>query len=177
MKTMSLIDVFENKLTQDVKTFNLIFKQTKIRDFPSDASVEIKELHAEDKRRILVGEDVIFLRIVQVKRKRKTKKKQERKYILKREKSSPSPVVLPDIFIKLKPTEFMVFQAIKLLGKIDSIEELSKQISICSKTIGQVIKKLIKTDMITADKISLDGKPLLRLGLTQKTIDANMFLQ
>jgi predicted transcriptional regulator len=174
MKTRSLIDVFENKLTQDVKTFNLIFKQTKIRSFPSDAIVEIKELHAEDKRRILVGEDVIFLRIVQVKRKRKTKKK-EKQYILKQVSATNS--CLPDVFMKLKPSEFMVFQAIKFLDCIDSIEELSKQMCLNRRTISEVVQKLIKMNMIKTEKVTVDGQPSLRLHLTQNVANDTMVLQ
>lgn len=176
MKKMSLIDVFENKLSQDVKTFNSIFKQTKIKNYPSDSSVEIKELHAGDKRRIVIGEnkEEILLKIVQVRRKRKRKKK-EKEFILK--KVSAVNSTLPEIFMKLKPSEFMVFQAIKLIGCSDSIEELSKQMCICSKTISQVVQKLIKMNMIETEKASVDGKPSLRLYLTQHSVNDTMVLQ
>jgi predicted transcriptional regulator len=176
MKNKSLIDVFESKLSQDVKTFNLIFKQTKIKDYPSDASVEIKELHAGDKRRIVIGEnkEEILLKIVQIKRKRKRKKK-EKQYILKQVTAINS--CLPDVFMKLKPSEFMVFQAIKLLDCVDSIEELSKQMCLNRKTISQVVQKLIKMNMIRTEKVAVDGQPSLRLHLTQPLVNDTMVLQ
>lgn len=176
MKTTSLIDVFESKPLQDVKTFNSIFKQTKIKNYPSDASVEIKELHAGDKRRIVIGEnrEEILLKIVQSRRKPRRKKK-EKEFILKKVSAVNSS--LPEIFMKLKPSEFMVFQAIKLVGCSDSIEELSKQMCLNRRTISQVVQKLIKMGMIETEKASVDGKPSLRLHLTQQPISDNMVLQ
>ncbi len=165
MKNFSLIEKFENSFVQDVGTFNSIFKQTPILGFSSDLQVEIKEILKGDERRIVVGDQIIFHKIIQTSPKSKAHRKNIDISILKK----VSPVQkkqLPDIFLKLSPSEFMVHQAITLLGCIDGIEELSKQICLTGKTIYPIIKKLTDMGVVHTEKVSVDGKPLLRLHLT-----------
>jgi hypothetical protein len=180
MKNISLIEIFENCLNQDVQTFNLVFKKTPILGFSHSTSVEIKDLHEGDKRRIIVGDEVIFLKIVQENRKRKVpKKKKVDLGILK--KVSATGITgfygkLPLIFKKLTPREFMVYQAITMLECVDGIEELSKQMSLNRKTISQAVKSLTDLGVIRSEKVSAEGKPLLRLHLTQQSVDGNISL-
>jgi DNA-binding MarR family transcriptional regulator len=165
MDNVSLIEIFENHSIQNVDTFNSIFKKTPIVGFDPNTEVEIKDLHKGDERKIRVGDQVIFLKIIQLKRKPRTRKKTTDLGILKKV-SAIEKKQLPDIFLKLSPSEFMVHQAIALLGCIDGIEELSKQISLTGKTISPIIKKLTEMGLVHTERVSADGKPLLRLHLT-----------
>lgn len=178
MKNISLIEVFESSLIQDVQTFNIIFKKTPIVGFAPDTNVEIKDLHEGDKRRILVGDEVIFLKIVQEAQKKRVPKKVNLGILKK--VSTPSTKgfysKLPDIFKKLSPHEFMVYQAINMLECIDGIEELSKQMALSRKTISSAVKKLTQLGVIRSEKVSAEGRTLTRLHLTQQSLDGSMFL-
>ena len=180
MKNISLIEVFESSLIQDVQTFNAIFKKTPITGFNPDTTVEIKDLHEGDKRRIFVGSEVIFLKIVQENRKKKIKaKKKPDAGILKKVSSSGVRgfyAKLPQIFKKLTPREFMVYQAMTMLECVDGIEELSKQMSLNRKTISQAVRSLTELGVIKSEMVSSEGKPLLRLHLTHQSVDGNMSL-
>lgn len=163
MKNLNLIEVFENKPAQDVGTFNAIFKQTPIMGFSFDTPVQIKELNQGDERRIAVGDSTILLKIVQSKH--KPKEKAKKISVLKKTSSEPSKE-LPEIFKKLNPSEYMVYNAILLLGKVNSIEEFSKKINLTRKTISAVIKRLSEMKMISTELVSVEGVPSLTIHLT-----------
>jgi predicted HTH transcriptional regulator len=158
----SLIEIFESKPAQDVGTFNRIFKKTRIKGYPKDAEVEIHGLFSEDKRKITIGNDTIYMRIVQPKKKPK-KPKQEYVYMLP--KSEASDAKLPEIYKTLKPSQFMIYMAIQTMGAVDGIEELARQLSIESKTIRNNIKDLIELKLIRTEMVSVNGKSVLKLSI------------
>jgi len=164
MENKSLIELFENKAFQDVGTFNSIFTQTPILGFSADTEVEIKELTAGGTRRIVIAGQDVFMDIKQATPKTNNRIKTKIKPLKK--VNNLEKRTLPEVFKILKPTEFLVYQAIKFLGSVDSIEQLSKQISINRKTISLNIKKLKKMNLIVTEKVSSNGQPLLRLHLT-----------
>lgn len=163
MKNLNLIEVFENKPFQDVGTFNSIFKQTPIVGFSFDTPVQIKELNQGDERKILVGDATIFLKIIQSKH--KPKEKIKKIPILKKAFSEPSKE-LPEIFRKLNPTEYMIYNALLILGKINSIEEFSKKINVSRRTISNAVKRLSDMKMISTELASVNGNPSLTIHLT-----------
>jgi hypothetical protein len=163
MKNLNLIEVFENKPFQDVGTFNSIFKQTPIVGFSFDTPVQIKELNQGDERKILVGDATIFLKIIQSKH--KPKEKIKKIPVLKKAFSETSKE-LPEIFRKLNPTEYMIYNALLILGKINSIEEFSKKINVSRRTISNAVKRLSDMKMISTELASVNGNPSLTIYLT-----------
>lgn len=176
MKNISLIERFENSSVQNVETFNTIFKQTPITGFPLDLNVEIREISKGDERKIIVGDETILLKIIQTGPKAKIPKKFVDISILKKVPSAQKKE-LPDIFLKLSPSEFMVHQALSILGCVDGIEQLSKQICIHRKTISQAIKNLSAVGMVHTERVWTGGKDVLRLRLTQHPANDSMVLQ
>ncbi len=144
-KDMNLIEIFENKPFQDVGTFNSIFKLTPILGYPSEVEVEIKELGKDNQRKIIVGNDVIFMDITQkkmIKGARKTviKKSTQKIEIVEKE--------FPNIFRVLTPTQFMLYEAIRSVGEVDGIEQLSRATNIQRRTVTNNLKKLIQLGMV-----------------------------
>lgn len=167
MKNVSLIEVFENKPVQDVGTFNSIFKLTPIMGFPFNTEVEIQELSAGDERKIIVGESTIFLNINQFAVPKQKKKEQPPRVQLKKVAKNTNKNQLPNVFKMLNPSEFMVYEAIKFFQYVDGIEELSKELNLSRRTIYTALKKLSSAKLVYTEKVSLNGKPLLRLHLIQ----------
>lgn len=176
---MNLIEKFENKPFQDVGTFNAIFTKTPILGFDSNTPVEIKNIVA-GKRRVLVGNSEIFLDlrmrsapIAEIKKTREGRKVKVRRV------SEKKKLKLPDFYRMLKPSEFVVYSAIKEAKEIDGMEELSRVIGITNKTIAQTIKRLVKLKLVQTEcvagpsgsftKIKIDTSSLLE----QNTTNAN----
>lgn len=143
---MSLIELFESKPFQDVGTFNSIFKKTPILGYSSNCSVEIGELF-RDKRKVIVGEsDILLLDLTEKKVKVEPKKPKVKNNSIKRialEKKD-----LPKIFTILTPTQFMIYEAIKSVGIVDSLSHLSEQIRLERKTISINLKKLEELGLV-----------------------------
>lgn len=158
----SLIEIFENKPYQDVGTFNSVFKKTPILGYPANTEVEIHGLFPEDKRKITIGDDVLYMKIVQPKKK---PKKPRQEYIPKLPKADASNKKLPEIYKILKPSQFMVYTAIQTMGEVNGIEELSQQLSIDRRTVSDNIKHLVKLKLVRTEAVSVNGKSVLKLSV------------
>lgn len=158
----SLIEIFENKPVQDVDTFNRIFKKTKLIGFPKDAEVEIHGLFPEDKRKITIGNDTIYMKIVQPKKKPK-KPKQEYMHVLP--KAEAPDIKLPEIYKLLNPSQFMIYMAIQTLGEAGGIEDLSQQLSINRRTVHNNLKQLVKLKLVRTEMVSINGKSVLKISI------------
>lgn len=158
----SLIEIFENKPSQNVSTFNSIFKKTPILGYPAGTEVEIFELYPEDKRRIVVGDDILYLKIAQPKKKPK-KPKQEYMHILP--KTEISETKLPEIYKLLNPSQFMIYMAIQTLGEAGGIEDLSRQLSINRRTVYNNLKELVKLKLVRTEMVSIKGKSVLKISI------------
>jgi hypothetical protein len=159
----NLINIFEAQQTQDVKTFNTIFTETPIEGYPANTSVEIKGIYSQG-RLIIVGQDAIYMPIQQyaTKQPKKQAKQQYTPVLPKAEKNNKK---LPGIYGILKPSQFMIYSAIKELGSVGGIEELSEQLSIDRKTISKNLKELSKLKLIRTEKVSIEGKSVLKLSV------------
>jgi DNA-binding MarR family transcriptional regulator len=155
---MNLIEKFENMPFQDVETFNRIFKTTPILNKDKDLDVRICELTPSNMRRLVVGEETMFLDLTQKKntdfqkKKKVVNKKSNLKKVLKVSKK------LPDIYKILRPTEFMIYSAIKEAGEIHGVEELSRQIFVSNKSILANIPRLIELKLIKKEYVACDNK-------------------
>jgi hypothetical protein len=158
----SLIEIFENKLAQDVGTFNSIFKKTPILGYPADTKVEIHGLFPEDKRKIIVGDDTLYMTIVQPKKKPKKPKKGRIRIL---PIAQPTNKKLPEIYRLLNPSQFMIYMAVQTMGAVDGIQELARQLSIESRTIRNNIKHLIKLKLIRTESVAVNGKSVLKLSV------------
>jgi DNA-binding transcriptional ArsR family regulator len=149
---VDLIDKFENMPFQDVGTFNSIFKNCPILGVSFDTSVEIKEL-VKGERRVIVGSSEILIDLTKkaiLKNEPKVKKE-----LTKIKKSNPRrKLVLSEIYTLLKPTEFLIYCAIKESGEIDGVEELSRAIKISSKTIHANLKRLLELKLVKVEYVA-----------------------
>lgn len=166
---MNLIEKFENMPFQDVKTFNNIFKNSPITDFPFDLEVEIGHLTTDNQRKVKVGETIIFLNLTQkilagVRKVNKNNKKLEKVNLT-------TLKTLPAIYSKLTPTEFMTYLAIKELKEVDSITALSRVIPMTTKTISTCLIKLSNLGLIQKKKVSNGDKTFLKIVDTGKLLD------
>ena len=166
---MNLIEKFENMPFQDVKTFNSIFKNSPITDFPFDLEVEIGHLTTDNQRKVKVGETIIFLNLTQkilagVRKVNKNNKKLEKVNLT-------TLKTLPAIYSKLTPTEFMTYLAIKELKEVDSITALSRVIPMTTKTISTCLIKLSNLGLIQKKKVSNGDKTFLKIVDTGKLLD------
>jgi hypothetical protein len=155
---MNLIEKFENMPVQDVGTFNSIFKTTPIMGYDFSTEVQIYELKADNKRRIQVGNEVVFIDLTQ----RKSIKEEKRvTFVRPRGKLNKSKKIsreLPKVYKILKPTEFMIYSAIKEVGEVSGIEELSRKISITNKTIIANLPRLIQLGLVKKQYVSCEGE-------------------
>jgi len=166
---MNLIEKFENMPFQDVKTFNSIFKNSPITDFPFDLEVEIGHLTTDNQRKVKVGETILFLNLTQkilagVRKVNKNNKKLEKVNLT-------TLKTLPAIYSKLTPTEFMTYLAIKELKEVDSITALSRVIPMTTKTISTCLIKLSNLGLIQKKKVSNGDKTFLKIVDTGKLLD------
>jgi predicted transcriptional regulator len=168
---MNLIEKFENMPFQDVGTFNSIFKNNPIMGFPFSLEVEIGNLTNDNKRKIKVGETVIFLDLTQksqVEVRRLEKKERKLQKV-----TSTKPKTLPVIYSMLTPTEFMVYLAIKELEKVDGINTLAKILPMTTKTISNCLLKLSRLDLVQKKKVYDGEKTFFKIIDTRKLLDNN----
>ena len=155
---MNLIEKFENSTNQTVETFNKIFTKTPITGCDSYSEVIIGELGKDNKRKVLVGNEVFYLDLTQKESFVKKEKVKSVKYESKLSRSTKISRKLPDIYRILRPTEFLIYCAIKEVGQIDGVEELSRQISISNKTIIANLPRLISLGLIKKEYVGCTGK-------------------
>jgi predicted DNA-binding transcriptional regulator len=174
---VNLIEKFENSLDQTVKTFNSIFTKTPIMGYDLTEEVVICELNKDNKRKVLVGNDVLFLDLTQ----KEIYIMQEKKAIVKKSskklnKSTKLSRNLPSIYRILKPTEFLIYSAIKEVGEVDGVEELSRQIGISNKSIIANLHRLVSLGLIKKEYVACSGVSgsFNKLSLN---LDANLILQ
>lgn len=156
---MNLIEVFENKPFQDVGTFNAVFKSTPILGFPSSTEVEIKELVSGGERRVLVGRETLFIDLTQKKAvvEKKRAKAEVRAGLSKLFKKKRRNQ-LPELYRKLSASEFMILSAVRELGEVDGISELTRNIALNRKTISQALPRLISLGLIKTERaVSSEG--------------------
>lgn len=159
---MSLIEKFENMPFQDVGTFNSIFTGSPILGFPFDTPVEIKEL-AAGTRRVIVGTETLYLELLQ-----KTKKVSEVKSSKVEEKSkfikvNKKSLNLSRVYRMLKPTEFMIYSAIKDAQEVHGIEEFSRHVGLSNKTISNNLKRLVELKLIKAEYVVCENGSFTKL--------------
>jgi predicted transcriptional regulator len=161
---MNLLDKFENMPFQDVGTFNSIFKTTPILNVDYSTRIEICEMHKDNTRKIIVGDEIIFMDLTQrnnmdFEKKKAVKKQSNFKKITKVIKE------LPTLYRTLKPTEFIIYSAIKELGEVHGIEELSRQISISNKTILINLPRLIELNLVKKEYVTCENGSFNKLSI------------
>ena len=164
---MNLIEVFEKKPFQDVGTFNAVFKTTPLLGFSSELEVEIKDL-VNGRRRLLVGEQEVFLDLTQTKLSRAFAEK-ETMPVLKEAKKKlfvkKQGIQLPEILRKLSPSEFMIYHALKEMGEVNGILELSRNISLTSKSIYNNLPRLVKLGLVKTSNVNSDKGNFLKISV------------
>lgn len=155
---MNLIEKFENMPVQDVGTFNSIFKTTPIMGYDFKTEVEIFELLPDNRRRVKVGDDTLFIDLTQRKSLREEKKPTFVRPEGRLTKSEKVSREIPRVYKILKPTEFMIYSAIKEVGEVSGIEELSRRISITNKTIIANLPRLIELGLVKKQYVACEGK-------------------
>lgn len=151
---MNLIDKFENMPVQDVGTFNSIFKHNPIMGFPFDAEVEICGIGKENTRVLKVNGEFIQKDLTYKMPTRKIIKETKTNNLEKVEFGTKK---LPEIYSKLKPTEFMIYSAVRELGFVVGIIELSKQLNINNKTVLTNLPKLIKLGLVRKERVATNS--------------------
>lgn len=152
---MNLIEKFEDMLAQDVGTFNSIFTTTPILGFNSDVEVRIGELCNGNQRKILVGSEVLLMDLTQ---KKSVKKEKKITFIKPKGGCTKVSANISNIYKILKPTEFMIYSAIKEVGEVDGIEELARKISVSNKTIISNLPRLIQLGLVKKKYVTVIGK-------------------
>lgn len=149
---MNLIEKFENMPFQDVGTFNSIFNQSPLIGYDFSLEVEIGDISFDNKRKVKVGNDVLFLDLTQksVKEIKKIKKVSSKRKLRRSEKTIK---ILPEIFTSLTSTQFLIYSAIKEAGEFDGVEELSRTLKITNKTIILNLKKLISLGYVKKELV------------------------
>lgn len=150
---MNLIKIFEEMPFQNVKSFNQVFKTTPIVGFDSDEDVRIGEMTIGNERRVYVGDSVLSMDLTQ-KKSIRVKKKVVEKPVKKLEMVEKTSREIPSVYKILKPTEFMIYSAIKEVGQVDGIQELSRKISISNKTILANLKRLTDLGLVTSKRVT-----------------------
>jgi len=151
---MNLIAKFESMPFQDVGTFNSIFKNTPILGFPFSSQVEIRGIVAGERRNILVGDTTVELDLTQGKNARDFQQPYVRRF---ENKVKPAKVVkvkpvLPIIYKQLTGTEFLIYSAVKELGEVHGITELSRHISLTTKSIYNNLPRLEKLGYVKTER-------------------------
>jgi hypothetical protein len=157
---MSLISEFESKPFQDVGTFNSIFKTTPILGFSSDLEVTILGMSTSG-RKVLVGETEIVLDLaVEKKPVVRTKQARVRKFA-KPEKTRE----LSLLYKELSPSEFMLYSAIKELGTVYGVSQVSRMVNLSFKTCVNCLKTLQERKLV---QVSGDYCGISKIVLTQE---------
>jgi hypothetical protein len=155
---MTLIDKFESMPFQDVGTFNSIFRSTPILGYGVGVEVEIRGVLTGNYRTIYVGKDHMQMDLTQRKLKTESVNRVKRlsSKAIKETKFSNRDVdglKLSPIFKDLKASEFLIYMAVKELGSVSGILELSRSISLTPKTIHNNIENLIKLGYLKKENI------------------------
>lgn len=167
---MNLIDQFESLPEQTVANFNAIFKNTPIKNIPLDAEVEIKDL-VSGLRRVLAGGEVFYLDLSVKKPKPapifpQKKKQQLKKTTASAKKKAPTVVTLPPNFKRLKPSEFKVLEALRILKTIEGVQKLSEMVGINRKTTAKCVDRLEKLGYLKK-KASSDNESILAINFVE----------
>ena len=164
----SLIDIFEESENQTVEQFNKVFKATKLLGYDDSEIVSIGELCAGNERVITIRGNTFRLNLEQ-----KTTKPERKKKAVVNVANKPRKVEekrklsLSDIYKTLKPTEFMLYSAIKEVGQVDGMEEFSRAVRISNKTIALNIKRLVELNLIKIEEVASTSGNFNRITLTQ----------
>ena len=82
-----------------------------------------------------------------------------------------APKTLPVIYSTLKPTEFMVYLAVKELEEVSGLSALAKILPMTTKTISNCLVKLSKLGLVQKKKVSDGEKTFLKIIDTRKLLD------
>ena len=158
---MNLIDIFESKPFQDVGTFNSVFKTTPILGFALDLEVVIGSMTPTG-RRLSVGGKDITLSLAVNKKEQQLRAKVTRKSAFNKPKQTET---LSSLYKELSPSEFMLYSAIKELGVVYGISQVSRLINLTSKTCAKTLKTLQEKKLV---KISGDYCGMSKIVLTRE---------
>lgn len=158
---MNLIDIFESKPFQDVGTFNSVFKTTPILGFAPDLEVVIGSMTSTG-RRLSVGGKEIILSLAVNKKEQQVKAKVTSKSAFNKPKQTET---LSSLYKELSPSEFMLYSAIKELGTVYGISQVSRLINLTSRTCGNALKVLNEKKLV---EINRDYCGLIKIVLTQE---------
>lgn len=164
---MNSIELFESKPFQDVGTFNSIFTATPLIGFKSSSKVEICHLTAKG-RLVLVEKEEIFLDLLvdeRIEKKIKRRNFNQKKARVRTVKATRAKSrELSPLFKQLKPSEFLVYAALRELGEIQNISSFTAMLSIGVKTVRPAIASLEKKGLIVSKK----EKDIVTISLTQE---------
>lgn len=146
---MNLIEKFENMPFQDVGTFNSIFKYNPILGHSHDSEVEILGVYRDNLRIIKVNGELIHKDLTHKTLPAKIKAQIKKTEI---ERAVSQTKKLPDIY-KLKPTQFMIYSALKELGYVVGAADLARQLNLSNKTVLTNLQHLIKLELVTKKRV------------------------
>ena len=158
---MNLIDIFESKPFQDVGTFNSVFKTTPILGFALDLEVVIGSMTPTG-RRLSVGGKDITLSLAVNKKEQQLRARVTRKSAFNKPKQTET---LSSLYKELSPSEFMLYSAIKELGTVYGISQVSRLINLTSKTCAKTLKTLQEKNLV---KVSGDYCGMSKIVLTRE---------
>jgi len=161
---MNLIEKFENMPFQDVGTFNSIFKTTPILNISSTAEVRIGELTGDNKRKVYVLDQVLFLDLTERKIPKKEIKK-ELKQKEKRDRIEKKTIKINPLLKKLTPSQFVIYQAVLEAKEIYGIAELSRNINLSTKSIYANMEGLLSLGLIKRQEVASDRGALVKLSI------------
>jgi hypothetical protein len=157
---MNLINEFESKPFQDVGTFNSIFKTTPILGFEPSLEVTILGMTPTG-RKILVGETEIVLNLAAEKKVVTKVKVQKTSNFAKPEKAKE----LSTLYKELSPSEFMLYSAIKELGEVYGVSQISQMVNLSLKTCTNSLKVLHDKKLV---EVSTAYRGISKISLTQE---------
>ena len=158
---MNLINLFESKPFQDVGTFNSVFKTTPILGFDSSLEVEIGNITSTG-RRLLVGGKEITMSLEVNKKEQAVREKRERISSFSKPNKSGT---LSRFYKELSPSEFMLYSALKELGVVYGVSQLSKLVNLTTTTCGKTLKSLQEKKLV---QVSGDYCGISKIVLTQE---------
>ena len=158
---MNLIDIFESKPFQDVGTFNSVFKTTPILGFDLGLEVEIGSLTSTGRRLLVGGKEIILNLAVNKKEQVAAARIIQRS----RFKKPTQSIALSRFYKELSPSEFMLYSAIKELGVVYGVSQLSRLVNLTTKTCGKTLKSLQEKKLV---QISGDYCGISKIVLTRE---------
>jgi hypothetical protein len=147
---MTLIELFESKPAQDVGTFNSIFKTCPIIGHDFSSEVEILNM-TNNGRRIKVGNEELFMNLPNS----LTELKKVPVVVRTRmpRVSYVDNITLPKLYKELKPSQFMVYSALKELGEVHNVTKLSDMLNMNYKTLQDSLKELYRKGLISSERV------------------------